>query len=47
MQLIRIILKNDEQHILRTFLHEEILANYMDYFIILAKIKKDLKEGTI
>jgi len=28
-------------------LHEEILANYMDYFIILAKTIKELEEQTI
>ena len=28
-------------------LHEEILANYMDDFIILAKTKEELEERTI
>jgi len=28
-------------------LHKEVLANYIDNFIILAKIKKELEERTI
>ena len=28
-------------------LHEEVLANYMNYFVILAKTKKELEERTI
>ena len=32
--------------IFRELLHEGVLANYMDNFIILAKIKKELKERT-
>ena len=33
--------------IFRELLHEEILANYMDDFVILAKMKKELEERTI
>ena len=30
--------------IFRELLHERVLANYMDNFVILAKIKKELEE---
>jgi len=33
--------------IFRELLHEEVLANYMDDFVILAKTKKELEERTI
>jgi len=33
--------------IFRELLHEEVLANYMDDFVILAKTKKELEEQTI
>ena len=33
--------------IFRELLHEEILANYMYDFVILAKMKKELEERTI
>jgi len=33
--------------IFRELLHEEVLANYMDNFVILAKTKKELEERTI
>jgi len=33
--------------IFKELLHEEVLENYMDYFVILAKTKKELEKGTI
>jgi len=33
--------------IFRELLHEGVLANYMNNFVILAKTKKELKERTI
>jgi len=33
--------------IFRELLHEEILENYIDDFVILVKIKKELEKGTI
>jgi len=33
--------------IFRELLHEEILANYIDNFVILAKTRKKLEKGTI
>ena len=33
--------------IFRELLHKEVLANYMDNFIVLAKTKKELEERTI
>ena len=33
--------------IFQILLHEGVLANYMDNFIIPAKTKKELEEGTI
>jgi len=33
--------------IFRVLLHEGVLANYMDDFMILAKIKKELEEKTV
>ena len=34
-------------NIFRELLYEEVLANYMDDFVILAKIKEELEERTI
>ena len=34
-------------NIFRELLHEGVLTNYMDDFVILAKIKKKLEEKTI
>jgi len=31
----------------RELLHKEVLENYMDDFVILAKTKKELEKGTI
>ena len=33
--------------IFRELLHERVLVNYMDDFVILAKIRKELEERTI
>ena len=33
--------------IFRELLHEEVLENYIDDFVILAKTKKELEKGTI
>jgi len=33
--------------IIRELLHEEVLVNYMDNFVILALTKKELEERTI
>ena len=33
--------------IIRELLHEEVLVNYMDNFVILTKTKKELEERTI
>ena len=46
MQLVRNISINDEQHI-RELLHEEILTNYINNFVISTKTKKKLKKRTI
>ena len=46
MQFTRNIPKNDEQHF-QELLHEGVLANYMDDFIIPAKTMEELEERTI
>jgi len=46
VKLTRDILKNDEQYF-KELLYEEVLANYIDDFVISAKTKKELEKQTI
>jgi len=46
VKLTRDILKNDEQYF-KELLYEEVLANYIDDFVISAKTKKKLEKQTI
>ena len=46
MKLTRNILKDDEQYF-KELLYEEVLANYIDDFVIPAKTKKELEKQTI
>ena len=46
MKLTRDILKDDEQYF-KELLYEEVLANYIDDFVIPAKTKKELEKQTI
>jgi len=46
VKLTRDILKDDEQYF-KELLYEEVLANYIDDFVIPAKTKKELEKQTI
>ena len=47
MQLAGNLLKDDEHSIFRELLHEGVLANYMDDFVIPAKTMEELEERII